>query len=229
VPGAVDRRSPLEFPLITEAQHAGDGERLGTPRPAGPPLSGPVPGCDRLDTVILRRISTRVMDPSRPVSRELLEWSMAASLRGCAVPHFIAVHGVESLEPGLYRWPSLAEPLRRGALRHELYHVCWDQELGRDAAFVVIAAVDLGRLDDRGYREAQLEAGLVSGRLHLAAFALGVGASGMTFLDPAIPPLLGEPLAGLLLTCIGVPAYRHRPGGSPGAPVQMHPLKLSIP
>ena len=42
-------------------------------------------------------------------------------------------------------------------------------------------------------------------------FTLGIGASGMTFLDYEIPRLLGEPLAGLLLTCVGVPAYRHRP------------------
>jgi SagB-type dehydrogenase family enzyme len=229
VTGDVDRLAPIEFPLITQAQHAGDGERLGAPRPAGAPLSGPVPASDVLDEVILRRISTRVMDPLRSVTRALFEWTMAVSLRGCPIPHFVAVHAVESLEPGLYRWPSLGEPLRRGELRQELYHVCWDQELGRDAAFVVIAAVDLARLDDRGYREAQLEAGLVDGRLHLAAYALGVGASGMAFLDAAIAPLLGEPLAGLLLTCVGVPAYRHRPGGPPGAPVRMRPLKISTP
>jgi len=136
------------------------------------------------------------------------------------------VHAVEGLEAGLYRWPALDEPLRRGNLRHELYHVCLDQELGRDAAFVVIAAADLDRVDDRGYRQAHLEAGLIDGRLHLAAFALGVGASGMTLLDSAIPTLLDEPVAGLLLTCIGVPAYRHRSGGAPGAPVRMRPLQV---
>jgi nitroreductase len=225
--GDIDRRVPVEFPLVTAAQHAGDQEQLGAPRPPGAPLSGPVPDSDPLDEVILRRISTRVMDPSQPVGREVLEWSMAASLRGCQIPHFIAVHAVEGLEAGLYRWPFLAEPLRRGDLRQELHHVCLDQELGRDAAFVVIAAADLGRLDDRGYREAHLEAGLVDGRLHLAAFALGVGASGMTLLDQAIPTLLDQPLAGLLLTCIGVPGYRHRPGGPPGAPVKMRPLWLT--
>jgi hypothetical protein len=47
----------------------------------------------------------------------------------------------------------------------------------------------------------------------------------MTFLDSEIPALLGEPLAGLLLTCVGVPTYRHRPGGPPGSPVRMRPLR----
>ena len=63
---------------------------------------------------------------------------------------------------------------------------------------------------------------MVEGRLHLAAYALGIGASGMTFLDSAIEGLLGAPLAGLLFTCLGVPAYRNRPGGAPREPAPMH-------
>ena len=132
----------------------------------------------------------RIMDASRSVGRELFEWSLTAALRGSRVPHFVAVHAVEGMEPGLYRWPSLDVPVRAGNLRDELFRVCLDQDLGRDAAFVVIAAVDGGRLDDRGYREAQLDAGIVEGRLHLAAYAQGLGASGMTFLDSEIPALL---------------------------------------
>ena len=158
------------------------------------------------------------MDAAASVPQAALTFPMAAAMRGIDVPHFVAVHGVDGLEPGLYRWPDLATPLRRGDLRDELLRVCWDQDLGRDAAFVVVGAADLGTLDDRGYREAQLAAGLVEGRLHLAAYALGLGASGMTFLDSEIPGLLGAPLAGLLLTCVGVPAYRNKGGGLPGAP-----------
>ena len=223
--GEVDCRAPVEFPLVSEVQHAGDGERLGAPWPAGAALTGEPPASAGLDEVILRRISTRIMNPSRSVSRDVFEWSLAASLRAGQVPAFVAVHAVEDREPGLYRWPKLSAPLRTGDLRGELFRVCYDQDLGRDAAFVVIAATDTDQLDDRGYREAQLDAGLVSGRLHLAAFALGIGATGMTFLDSEIPALLGEPLAGLLITCVGVPAYRHRPGGAPGAPIKMRPLK----
>ena len=93
-----------------------------------------------------------------------------------------------------------------------------EQELGGDAAFVVMAAVDADGLDDRGYRDAQLDAGLANGRLHLAAFALGIGASGMTFYDSEIAELLGTHLAGLIFTCVGVPAYRNKRGGRPGEP-----------
>ena len=105
--GQVDRRVPVEFPLVTEVQHAGDGERLGAPWPDGAPLTGEPPASAGLDEVILRRISTRIMDPSRSVSRDVFRWSLAASLRASQVPHFIAVHAVEGLEPGLYRWPKL--------------------------------------------------------------------------------------------------------------------------
>ena len=106
-------------------------------------------------------------------------------------------------------------------MRDELYRVCLEQGLARDAAFVVIGAADVGALDDREYREAQLAAGLVEGRLHLLAYALGASASGMTFLDSEMPALLGEPLDALLFTCVGVPEYASAAGGSPGAPTDV--------
>ena len=137
------------------------------------------------------------------------------------MPHYIAVHGVDGVEPGSTAGPIWPRRCARGDLRDELLVVCWDQDLGRDAAYVVIGAIDLAGLDDRAYRAAQLAAGIVEGRLHLAAYALGIGASGMTFLDSEIEPLLGEPVAGLLFTCVGVPTYRNTPGGPPGEPVSV--------
>ena len=82
----------------------------------------------------------------------------------------------------------------------------------------MITATDVSALDDREYREAQLAAGLVEGRLHLLAYSLGASASGMTFVDSEIPALLGEALDALLFTCVGVPDYSSAAGGLPGAP-----------
>jgi hypothetical protein len=82
----------------------------------------------------------------------------------------------------------------------------------------VIGAADVSALDDRAYREAQLGAGIVEGRLHLLAYGTGASATGMTFLDSEIPALLGERLEALLFTCVGVPEYASAAGGSPGAP-----------
>jgi SagB-type dehydrogenase family enzyme len=211
---------PVELPLCTAAQRAGDRDTLGAPWPQGDPLTD-VPPSESLDRVVLRRGSQRLMDRSRTVPRALLEWPMAAAMRGVPVPHWVAVHGVDDVPPGLYRWPDLAGPVRAGDLRAELERVSLGQTLSADAAYVAIAAVPGPALDDRGYREAQLAAGLVEGRLHLAAYALGIAASGMTFLDSEMPALLGEPddVVTLLFTCVGVPEYRSRPGGGPGAPV----------
>jgi hypothetical protein len=160
------------------------------------------------------------MDPESSLSGPVAQSILAAALRGVSLPHFVVVHGVDGLEPGVYRWPDLGAPVRAGELRKELYRVCLEQGLPRDAAFVVIGAAEVDTLDDRSYREAQLTAGLAEGRLHLAAYALGAGASGMTFLDSEIPELLGEPLQGLLFTCVGVPEYSSKAGGLPGAPVE---------
>jgi hypothetical protein len=143
-------------------------------------------------------------------------------MRGLAVPHFVVAHAVHGVAPGVYRWPDLTLPVNARVTREELARIALDQGLAGDAAYVVIGAAELERLDARGYRDAQLAAGLVEGRLHLAAYALGAGASGMTFLDSEIHELLGAPLAGLLFTCVGVPEYRSRSGGLPGRPTSVH-------
>ena len=155
---------------------------------------------------------------------------MRAALRGIDIPHWVAVHGVEGVIPGVYRWPDLDRPVRTGPLRQQLARTCLDQGLGGDAAYVVMAAHRPEGLDDRGYRDAQLAAGIVEGRLHLAAYALGIAASGMTFADAVVPALLGEPeeTMTLLFTCVGVPAYRSRRGGGPGEPTTFRPVTPRI-
>jgi SagB-type dehydrogenase family enzyme len=219
---AVGELPPVELPLCTAAQRAGERDELGAPWPDAPALAD-VPPSDSLDQVVRRRGSQRRMVRSRTVPRPQLEWPLAAAMRGVAVPHWVAVHGVDDVAPGLYRWPDVSQPVRAGDLRDELERICLDQALAAEAAYVVIAAAPLSALDDRGYRDAQLAAGLVEGRLHLAAYALGASASGMTFLDSEVPGLLGEPsdLATLLFTCVGVPEYASRAGGGPGDPVQV--------
>jgi hypothetical protein len=165
------------------------------------------------------------MDSTRGLPESLLRTSMHVALRGISLPHRVVVHDVEGLAPGVYRWPDLTAPARAAALRDELHRVCLRQALARDAAFVVIAAADMSGVGDRDYREAQLAAGLAEGRLHLAAYALGASASGMTFIDSEVPSLLGEPLSALLFTCVGVPQYASAAGGPPGAPTPVRMVR----
>ena len=215
--GEVDA-APLEFPLITVAQRAGEQDALGVPLTSRESASTPAGSALPVEEVVLARGSQRRMDPTRPLAGDLLRTCMQAALRGVVLPHYVAVHHVDGFEPGIYRWPDLPAPVRSGDVRDELHWVCLDQALGRDAAFVVIAAADVSALTDREYRDAQLMSGIVEGRLHLLAYALGAGASGMTFIDSEIPALLGEPLDGLIFTCVGVPAYASARGGLPGSP-----------
>lgn len=212
----------VEFFLCTHAQRTGDRAEMGEPWHDGSPLPT-APPSGVLDEVVLRRGSQRLMDPSRSLPKASLEWSLAAALRGIDVSHWVVVHNVDGIQPGIYRWPDLERPLRAGNFRAELLRICLDQDLASDAAYVVIAATAADPLDDRSYRDAQLAAGIVEGRLHLAAYAMGAGASGMTFLDSEVPALLGEPedLITLLFTCVGVPEYKSRAGGKPGAPVEV--------
>jgi SagB-type dehydrogenase family enzyme len=215
--GEVDA-APLEFPLVTAAQRAGEQDALGAPWNNGEPASPSARSARPVEDVVLARGSQRRMDPTRPLAGDLVHTCMQAALRGVDLPHYVAVHHVEGFEPGIYRWPDLSVPVRPGDVRDELHWVCLEQALGRDAAFVVIAAADVSELTDQEYRAAQLASGLVEGRLHLLAYCLGAGAIGMTFIDSEISALLGEPLDGLIFTCVGVPAYASARGGLPGAP-----------
>jgi SagB-type dehydrogenase family enzyme len=218
--GEVDA-APREFPFATAAQRAGDAEALGAPWNFGAAVDVPVTDAPSVEAVVLRRSSQRRLDPTRGLSSEVARTALGVALRGIDVPHFVAVHDVGGVEPGIYRWPNLEEPVRAGELRDELERVALGQGLAHDAAFVAIGTAEVASLDDRAYREAQLAAGMVEGRLHLAAYALGAGASGMTFLDSEIPELLGGPVDALLFTCVGVPEYQSKAGGGPGAAVEI--------
>ena len=225
--GEVDSK-PVEFPLVTAAQRAGDLSELGEPWPDGDPVDVSTHVTTPVETVVLTRGTQRLMDRSKGLPEELLRTSMAVAMRGIDLPHRVAVHDVGDLEPGIYRWPDLSAPTVPGELRDELYRIALDQGLAGDAAFVVIGAADVRALDDRAYREAHLAAGIVEGRLHLLAYAMGASASGMTFLDSEIPALLREPLSAVLFTCVGVPEYCSAPGGLPGRPTSIRQVEPRV-
>lgn len=233
---------PLRLPLLEVAQRAGSlsagevaswrckGGEVATPAvveveaPAGPE--------DPIEDVILRRGSTRRMIRS-PVARTALDWPMAASTRAVgidAIPgatllqHHANIHAVEGIDAAAYRHTGTGWDLigRSESLREISARLCLGQELGGDSAYTVFHCAELDPLlaafGSRGYRVAQLEAGVVSGRLALCAFALGLGATGLTFLDDVVSAFYGITAQPMLATAVGVPASRPAPSGSPAAP-----------
>ncbi len=214
--GRVDA-APVEFPLETAAQRAGDMDVLGAAWQRPDLVETAIEDGRPIDTVVLSRGSTRLLDRTKSVSLDMFRTSMLVATRGVDVSHTIAVHAVDDMAPGIYRWPELS-PRRASDVRDELYRLAFEQGLAQEAAFVAIGTADVGALDDRGYREAQLGAGIVEGRLHLLAYALNAAASGMTFADSLLESVVGERTDGLLLTCVGVPEYTSAKGGAPGEP-----------
>ena len=236
---------PIEFPLITKAHAAGalaDGveewreaaARLGAP--ARVELDSPgVASRPSIEDVILRRGSTRVMR-RETAPRELLDWGMSVAARpvpgdfaapgATMLEHYLSVHDVAGVEPGAYRWgDGTAHLVHRGDYRGEAQLLCLRQPLGGDSAYTAFHCADLdavlAALGSRGYRSAQLEAGISAGRLTLAAFALGYGATGLTFFDEAVSHFFQARASCMLVTSVGVPAYTNAPGGPPGATTEL--------
>jgi SagB-type dehydrogenase family enzyme len=236
---------PIEFPLITETHRAGVLARgdvvawrdaaaeLGAPTAEG---RAPFDGA-RIEDVILRRGSTRIMR-RETAPRELLTRGMAEAARPVTgdfvgrdrtlLEHNLAVHGIEGVPPGAYSWRANhrdLQVLHTGDYRDDTALLCLRQPLGGDSAYTVFHCADLeavlGALGSRGYRAAQFEAGVAAGRLSLAAFALGQGATGLTFFDEAVLHFFGTNAACMLVTSVGVPDYRNAPGGPPGATTEL--------
>jgi SagB-type dehydrogenase family enzyme len=106
---------------------------------------------------------------------------------------YMSVHAVAGVTPGTYRYRRdghALEPLDTGEFRRQAAFLCLEQPLGGDAAVTLffLSPLDavLAEFGERGYRLVNLEAGLAGGRVYLAAYARGFGASGLTFYDAEV-------------------------------------------
>jgi hypothetical protein len=238
----------LRFPLVVEAQAgtALDVDAVDGWREAAKVVSRPAPttvepprdaaASKGVEQVILSRGSTRLFR-RQAAAAPLLEWGLSAACRavpmdaapaGTLLEHLVNVHDVADAEPGGYRYTATGgfegrtrsdDPRVAGA------HLCLDQPLGGDSAYTVFHAASLDPLFDalggRGYRAAQLEAGIVAGRLALNAVALAHGATGLTFYDGLVSRYFHSDAAPMLATAVGIPATTPAPNGSPGQPAEL--------
>ena len=175
------------------------------PPPAGsifslqPPSDVEMPR-DPIEQVILRRGSSRRFERT-PISLSQLSTILDRASRGVPADFldplgaqlnhlYLIVHAVEGLEPGAYvfhRDRGLLEFLKPGNFRDQAGYLGLEQQLPADAAVDIFFLADLRpilqRFGNRGYRAVQLEAGILGGKLYLAAYAQRLGATGLTFYD----------------------------------------------
>jgi SagB-type dehydrogenase family enzyme len=154
-----------------------------------------------LGEVILKRGSTRRFARGEEISFEQFSTLLYRSMQGIPADFldppsahlnesYIIAHAVAGLRPGAYvlhRDVWALESLKEGDYRQEAGYLGLDQDLPADASATIFFIADLNstleRLGNRGYRAAQLEAGVIGGKMYLAAYGQGIGATGLTFYD----------------------------------------------
>jgi nitroreductase len=97
--------------------------------------------------------------------------------------------------------------LRSSDFAVEAGHLALDQQTAADAAinlyFVASQADVSAAMGERGYRAVQLEAGVRTGQAYLAATALGLKATGLTFYDDEVASFFGlDPAETLVLMLV---------------------------
>lgn len=198
------------------------------PGPHGEPVAlRPIPEAElptrSLAEVILRRGSTRQF-AREAITFAQLSTILDRSTRGIPadflgeaspglVEIYLIAHAVEGLPAGSYTYVPAGrglEPLRLGEFRETAGYLCLEQSLAADGSAAVFFLADLKRVleryGNRGYRTAQLEAGTLGGKMYLAAYALGLGASGITFYDDDVATFFAPHAAGketLFATILG--------------------------
>jgi SagB-type dehydrogenase family enzyme len=196
--------SSLSNEAEAAAWHGGMPEHTW-PEPTGEllplrPLSAADLPPDTIEQVILRRGSSRKF-ARVPMSFAQLSTILQGATRGLPADFldssaamlndpYLIVNAVDGLSAGAYvfrRDRDALELLRLGNFRREAGYLGLMQDIPADASVDVFFLTNLPavveRFGNRGYRAAQLEAGIIGGKLYLAAYAQGFGATGLTFYD----------------------------------------------
>jgi len=227
--------SSLDSPEEVQAWRSYTPKR-DLPPPAGTtvqlePLSDAEMPRDPIEQVIQRRGSTRKFARS-PITLPQLSTLLERATRGVPADFldppgtqlndlYLIVHSVEGLPLGAYvfhRSRGFLECLKQGNFRADAGYLGLEQELSAAAAVDIFFLADLRpmlqRFGNRGYRAVQLEAGILGGKLYLAAYAQHLGATGLTFFDDDVTRFFSPHAKGksaIFLVAIGHSA-RQEPG-----------------
>src|SRR6266851_2436849 len=209
-------------PVLPSSALTGEAVRLPRPQEEEQPK-------DTTEQVILRRGSTRTFDNAASITLAQLSTILDYATRGLPADFleppggqlndlYLIVHSVQGLRPGAYffeREQNALELLKEGKFRAAAHHLGLEQELPADACVDIFFLADLEqileRYGNRGYRAVQLEAGAIGGRIHLAAYAQHLGATGLTFFDDDVVNFFSPHAKGksaIFLVAIGKPLKR---------------------
>ncbi len=185
---------------------------------------------EAIEPVIVRRGSSRrfrrapITFPQLCTMLESAGQNIPADFKGIPgeslTQAYLIVNDVTGLEPGTYVYRSglkALERLPKSASRQESGYLGLQQELPADASVNIYFLTDLNavleRYGNRGYRMAQTEAAIRAGKINLAAYALRLGASGLTFFDDDVTDFFSPHAAGksvMFLIAVGRPRPRQR-------------------
>jgi SagB-type dehydrogenase family enzyme len=188
------------------------------------PLRDPEFPTDSIDQVILRRGSSRHFS-HQPIGFDQLSAilrcassSVPSDCGECPADAYLIVNAVDELPAGTYAYrhaDATLALLRPGSFRREAGYLGLGQELPADASvniyFLANLEPILARLGNRGYRLAQLDAAIRGGKCYLAAYALGLGATGLTFFDDEVTDFFSPDASGkdvMFLMAAGRPKRR---------------------
>ncbi|MDE1770612.1 MAG: SagB/ThcOx family dehydrogenase [Thaumarchaeota archaeon] len=166
------------------------------------PLEKSIQSLEPLENVILKRGSTRKFS-LESITFAQLSTILNKSASGINSDYtnketilsdlYVIVNAVDGLESGSYYYAkekNSLQLLRKGNFRHVSGNLGLNQDLPYDASVAIFFMVDLSRVlekfGNRGYRVAQLDAAIIGGKAYLASYALGLGATGLTFYDDAV-------------------------------------------
>ncbi|HEX2439955.1 MAG TPA: SagB/ThcOx family dehydrogenase [Methylomirabilota bacterium] len=221
----MQQASHLASPAAVEAWRRASVPTQREPSGAPVPLPPPARGGRALAETIQGRGSTRTFGHAALSAQALADELWAATLPVPAdvpsglVDLYVIVNAVDDVAPGAYAYrPGHGLTLiRAGEFRREAAYLTLEQALGGDAAatFFFLAPLDalLAAWGERGYRLANLEAGIAGGRAYLVAYASGFGATGLTFYDADVVRFFSPHAAGrdaIFVTALGRPGSTQR-------------------
>ena len=172
----------------------------------------------RRDPISFAQLSTILERGSEDIPADFLDMPGSALTQA-----YLIANNVSGLPAGSYVYhphQKALERLKEGEFRQEAGYLGLEQELPADASVNVYFLADLNavveRYGNRGYRMAQTEGAIRAGKMYLAAYALRLGASGLTFFDDDVTDFFSPHAAGksvMFLIALGRPRPRRRTAG----------------